>query len=272
MKGRPRPCFTPQLLQEIRLFIDNIVDEETCGNGHLRTRYAVLASNIEGVFNLGGDLELFRNAIMNRDEHSLRYYAQLCVDDLFWWHRNFDLPVTTISLVQGEAMGGGLEAALASTVIIAEESSRMGFPEVLFNLFPGMGAYSFLRRKVGRATADELITSGNIYTAGQLHDLGVVDVLTPDGTGEAAVYGYIRKHARSANGRRAYEQVRRDLDAITREEFETTTDIWVDAALRLTERDLRMMDRLVRAQRRFGAGEIERRMDRIGGGLLETVE
>jgi DSF synthase len=56
--------------------------------------------------------------------------------------------------------------------LIAEESSRMGFPEVLFNLFPGMGAYSFLQRKVGRRVTEELITSGNTYTARQLYDMG----------------------------------------------------------------------------------------------------
>jgi DSF synthase len=47
-----------------------------------------------------------------------------------------------------------------------------------------------------------MITSGAIYSARQLYDMGVVDVLAPDGTGEAAIYGYIRKHAKAANGRR----------------------------------------------------------------------
>ena len=172
------------------------------------------------------------------------------MDDLYPWNRNFDLPVTTISLVQGSALGGGFEAALASSVVIAEESSRMGFPEVLFNLFPGMGAYSFLQRKVGRRVTEELITSGSTYTARQLYDMGVVDVITPDGTGDAAVYSYIRKHARGGNGRRAFEHVRREFEAVTREELDRITEMWVDTAIKLEERDLKMMDRLVRAQQR----------------------
>jgi DSF synthase len=50
---------------------------------------------------------------------------------------NFRSPtMTTISLVQGDALGGGFEAALTSDVIIAEESAQMGLPEILFNLFP----------------------------------------------------------------------------------------------------------------------------------------
>src|SRR5439155_9851220 len=152
--------------------------------------------------------------------------------------------LTTISLVQGDALGGGFEAALASTVLIAEESSRMGFPEVLFNLFPGMGAYSFLKRKVGRRLAEELIASGNIYPAQQLYDLGIVDVITADGTGEAAVYSYIQKHSRSGNGRRAFEQVCREVDPVTREELDRRADTWVDSALKLEGRDIRLMDRL----------------------------
>lgn len=126
----------------------------------------------------------------------------------------------------------------------------MGFPEILFNLFPGMGAYSFLSRKVGRRTAEELITSGTIYSARQLYDMGVVDVVTPDGTGEAAVYGFIRKHAKAANGRRGLERVRTEITPITRQELMQIVEIWASAALKLDDRDLRMMDRLVRAQQR----------------------
>jgi DSF synthase len=258
MAPHPRPCFNPQLLLELRSFIDNIVDT----GGRIRhdgaehtINYAVLASQAQGAFNLGGDLALFRSAILNRDREQLTRYAKMCVDDLYPWNRNFDLPITTISLVQGNALGGGFEAALASTVVIAEESARMGFPEVLFNLFPGMGAYSFLQRKVGRRITEELITSGNTYTAKQLYDMGVVDVVTPDGTGDAAVYGYVRKHFKAGNGRRAFERVRRDFEAVTRDELEHVTAIWVDAAMKLTERDLKMMDRLVRAQGKHEAAE-----------------
>ena len=134
----------------------------------------------------------------------------------------------------------------------------MGFPEVLFNLFPGMGAYSFLQRKVGRRTTEELITSGNTYTARQLYDLGVVDVITADGTGETAVANYVRKHGRGSHGRRAFERVRRDHEAVTREELQRITEVWVEAAIHLTEKDLRMMDRLIRAQERHGVISIAR--------------
>jgi len=250
---RPHPSFNPQLLIEVRRFIDEITNANgtITKDGRLHDiRYVILSSKVPGIFSLGGDLALFRNAILQRDREQLLRYGRLCVDDLLPWHRNFDLPITTISLVQGAALGGGFEGALASSVVIAEESARMGFPEVLFNLFPGMGAYSFLSRKVGRRVTDELVTSGNTYTARQLFDMGVVDVITPDGTGEAAVYSYVRKHAKNGNGRRGLEQVRREFDPITREELWRIVEIWVDTAMRLDERDLKMMERLVRAQAR----------------------
>lgn len=255
MKPTPRPSFGDQLLIELRAFIEGIIQTrgQITHNGQTHpVRYAVLASKVPGVFNLGGDLSLFRNAILSHDRAVLERYARMCVDDLYPWNRNFDLPVTTISLVQGTALGGGFEAALASSVVIAEESSKMGFPEVLFNLFPGMGAYSFLQRKVGRRVTEELILSGNTYTARQLYDMGVVDVITADTTGETAVLSYVRKHGRGSNGRRAFERVRRDFEAVTKEELDHITGVWVEAALHLTERDLRMMDRLIRAQERSG--------------------
>lgn len=254
MNPTPRPCFNTGLLAQLRNYIDTIVDSggtiKHDGAMH-QIRYGVLASKMPGVFNLGGDLALFRHAIETRSRADLVRYGEMCIDDLYPWHRNCDLPMTTMALVQGDALGGGFEAALSASVLVAEDSARMGFPEILFNLFPGMGAYSFLLRKVGRRITDELITSGNIYTARQLYDMGVVDVITPDGTGEAAVLSYVRKHSKSGNGRRAIESVRNEVSPLTRDELVRVVGLWADAALRLEDRDLRMMDRLVRAQRRI---------------------
>ena len=210
-----------------------------------------------GIFNLGGDLELFKQAILAQDRELLVRYGRKCIDNQFPWSRNFDLPLTTISLVQGDALGGGFECALSSTVIVAEESARMGFPEILFNLFPGMGAYSFLVRKVGRRKTEEMITSGNIYSARDLYQIGVVDVVTPDGTGEAAVYSYVRKHAKAANARRAIESVRNEFEPVTYAELARVVEIWADTALKLDTRDLKMMERLVRAQLRGGSKVME---------------
>lgn len=253
MNPRPRACFNLQLLAELSSYATGIADS----GGIFRHQgaqhaigYAVIASKVPGVFNLGGDLALFKQAILEGNREQLVAYGRKCVTNLFPWHRNFDLPLTTISLVQGDALGGGFECALSSAVLIAEESARMGFPEILFNLFPGMGAYSFLSRKVGRRLTEEMITSGTIYGARQLFEMGVVDVVAPDGMGEAAVYAYVKKHAKAANARRAIEQVRNNFEPVTLEELMRVVEIWADAAVKLNTRDIKMMDRLVRAQQR----------------------
>lgn len=253
MNPKPRATFNPHLLAELRAYVDSIVQPGGLiwheGTEQV-INYAVIASKVPGVFSLGGDLSLFREAIATHDRDSLVQYGRKCVDNLYPWSRNCDLPLTTIALVQGDALGGGFECALSASVLVAEESVRMGFPEILFNLFPGMGAYSFLARKVGRRITEELVASGNLYTARDLYDLGVVDVLAPDGAGEEAVYRFVRKHARAPNGRRAIEMVRREVEPVTHEELMRVVNIWADAALRLSERDLRLMERLVRAQSR----------------------
>jgi DSF synthase len=251
MNATPRPCFSVPLLSELRTYLDAIIASHSAQTPEkARVRYGVLASKTAGVFNLGGDLTLFRSFIEHQDRAGLVKYGETCVDNLYPWHRNCDLPMTSISLVQGDALGGGFEAALSASVLIAEESSRMGFPEILFNLFPGMGAFSFLSRKVGRKTAEELIVSGTIYSARQLYDMGIVDVITPDGTGEQAVYSYVRRHSKNANGRQGFERARNEVDPIARDELMRVVNVWADTALRLSERDLRMMERLVRAQHR----------------------
>jgi DSF synthase len=188
--------------------------------------------------------------IHTQDREALVDYGKCCIENLLEWHRNCDGLITSIALVQGDALGGGFEAALSASVLIVEESSRLGFPEILFNLFPGMGAFSFLSRKIGRRSAEELITSGNIYSARQLYDMGVIDVLTPDGTGRSAVEGYIRRHCRSLTGRQGFERARNEVAPVTNEELMRVVEIWADTALKLQERDLKVMDRLIRAQAR----------------------
>jgi DSF synthase len=168
----------------------------------------------------------------------------------------FELPMVTIALVQGEALGGGFEGALSFNVIVAERSARFGLPEVLFNLFPGMGAYSYLSRRLDGIRAERMILSGKIHTAEELFDMGLVDALAEDGQGEQAVRDYIAgnpgRHAQLA----AEFDRNRLRQRLTHQELRDVTDIWVQAALRLTPADLRRMERLVAAQsRRMGSGQ-----------------
>lgn len=248
------PCFTLDLLNELQdhqQAIENRGGKVFVAGKLHPIRYLVLASCVPGMFNLGGQLVLFSQLIRNRDRQSLMHYATLCIDIMAPRINHLNLPLVTISLVQGDALGGGLEIALASDIIIAERSSQMGFPEILFNLFPGMGAYSLVARKIGVAQAEKMILSGRIYGAAELYDLGLVDVLVEDGEGEDAVYDYVRKQARRSNGYLAVQKARQRFNPVTYQELMDITTIWVDAALQLGDKDLRVMDRLVRAQQKL---------------------
>lgn len=247
------PCVTPQLLDDLQHHHDAIQrcrGQLTLSDRTSEIKYSVMASLNPGVFNLGGQLSLFRKLIEQKDQASLLRYATKCIDVIFPRICRFDSPLCTITLIQGDALGGGFEAALASDIVIAERHCQMGFPEILFNLFPGMGAYSLVARKVGTTRAEKMMLSGKLYSAEELHQIGLIDVVADEGAGEIAVHEFIRKQERRANGFRAIQRVRQRYNPVTYGELIDITNIWVEAALNLTEKDLKVMDRLVRSQER----------------------
>jgi len=248
------PCYSLGLLKDIlehdRQLVANQGHVEFDGMLHAVQQY-VTASRVPGVFNLGGDLALFSLLIKTGDREALAQYAKLCIDNMYPRTQSFFSPtLTKICLVQGDALGGGFECALASDLIVAEETARLGFPEILFNLFPGMGACSLLSRRIGIRAAEELILSGQVLPAYKLLDMGVVDVLAKEGEGETAVREWIARNAKRRNGMQAVFRARQFVHPVTREELDGIVGLWVDAALRLGERELKMMNRLARAQMR----------------------
>ncbi len=247
----PRPNFNPALLQDL----DRYCKFMTHSGGTIERQgeyapleYAVLASKVPGVYNLGGDLSLFTRLIGAHDRAGLVGYGRACIDVLYRNYIGHGLPLTTISLVQGECLGGGFEAALSSDVLVAERQSRFGFPEILFNLFPGMGAYSFLERKVGKRITEDLISSGRIYSADDMLALGVVDLVVDQGRGETEVANYIKSRGRNRNGLAGITAARRRVQKLDYEELVDVVEVWVDTALGLSARDLKLMQRLVSRQ------------------------
>lgn len=247
MKGEPRPCFTPTLLDNFKTYTQRIKSEMAESNGE-KIDFVVVASDIDGIFNLGGDLNLFKSCIESNDRDALHAYAISCIDVLYENMTHLQQNLSTISLVQGNALGGGFEAALASNLLIAEKGVKLGFPEVLFNLFPGMGAYSLLSRKVGGRLAESIIMSGKLYTSDELFEMGIVDVLAEKGEGEMAVYNYVKSATRQANSYQAIRKVKDICNPVTYRELSDIVGVWVDAAFNLTAKDLKMMERLIKRQ------------------------
>jgi DSF synthase len=255
---RGAPSYTPALLRDLRKMQRSIklLYAQFAQREERPIRYFVVASRPPGIFNLGGDLRLLTRMIRGGHRIGLESYARACVDVL---HNNaigYGLPIVTIALVQGDALGGGFESALSCNVIVAEKSAKFGLPEILFNLFPGMGAYSLLARRLDAVRAERLIMSGRIYTAQELHDMGLVDVLAEDGRGEQTVREFIGRQDRRYGARSAIYQMRQRVLPVPYDELMDIAQIWVDTALGLGEPDLRKMERLVAAQsRRHGVGE-----------------
>jgi DSF synthase len=251
MHPEPRPCLNATLIDELVNLQKQLT--HTYKTQHPDTiwpfRHLILASKLPGIYNLGGDLELFKEYIINNEEARLRDYAYKCINLLHRNIDNLDLPITMVSLVQGQTLGGGFEMALSCDVIIAERSSQMGFPEILFNLFPGMGAYNLLARRIGSALAERIILSGRTYSAGELFDMGVIDVLAEDGRGVQATEDYLNSHNQSHNTIRSMKKIRQIVHPVTQKHLYEIVDIWIEAAMDLSEKDLAKMERLLHLQK-----------------------
>ena len=248
----PRSCITLTLLRELKLFQNQLKHYKgrLPHQGKLVDIHYHIVSSRQPVFSFGGDLDHFVQCIENNDAQALRDYGKACIDIMYSNMMGFDQGITTISLINGNALGGGLEAALSSHIIIAEKKAEMGLPEVLFNLFLGMGAYNLLAQKLNPAQAEKIILSGRLYSADEFYDMGIIDVLAENGEGESAVSSFIRANRNRRNSYQALNKVRQCVNPIKYQQLIDICDIWVEAALNLTERDMRTMLRLVRSQKK----------------------
>jgi DSF synthase len=215
-------------------------------------RYFAIGSKRPGVFSLGGDLAAFAAAVRNGEHEMLRAHANICVDIMHSLDVGFDLPIVTLSAVNGQCLGGGFEGALATDFLVVERDAKLGLPEIGFNTFPGMGAVSLLTRRAGQALAERIISGGSIYSGQEMFDLGIVDVLAPEGRAHETAAAWMREGGEDRwRKRRALAQARRRCFAMPREELHYIVDLWVECVKTLTDHDLRHMDRLVAAQRRL---------------------
>jgi len=252
MNQKCRPSYTYSLGEEIQIVQDWVHDNFAQGAPETKDmlRYFICGSRTPGIYNLGGDLKHFAQCIKKQDHAELQRYARTCVEMQYANSIGYGAPVITMALVQGDALGGGFEHAMAFDILVAEKSARMGLPEILFNLFPGMGAYSFLRRRLGRKETEAFILEGKLFTATELYEMGVVDILADDGMGEAAIIAYIEKNSKRFHAERAVYRARRANSPVTLEELIEITDIWAETAMQLDDADVRKMERLAAAQDR----------------------
>lgn len=249
MRPSGRPSFTPPMLADFGNW-QRLISAHF-GPGRVPLKYLILGSRAPGVFCFGGDLELFAGLIRDGNRDALATYGYRCVEILHRNMQSLDLPILTIGMVQGQALGGGFEALLSFDYIIAERGSSFGLPEVMFGLFPGMGAHAILSRRLGQAVADRIIMDNEVYSAEAMFELGIVQQLAEPGEGEAAVRDFMAKSNRRHAGLVGARRASRRVNAVPLQELRDIVDHWADAALELREQDLKLMLRLAGAQSRL---------------------
>jgi DSF synthase len=245
------PCFTPSMVRELIAMhrsLQGLMAMQPPEEQRL-IRYYVQRSLIPGIYNMGGDFGFLIDRITHGDWDSIRRYAHDCVDAVYHIATGFDSGIVSVCLLEGDALGGGLEGALCCNYIIAERKVKLGLPEILFNCFPGMGAYSLLARRINPSAVERMIFSGKIYSADEMYDLGVIDLVVDEGAGEKAVWDYIADE-RKFPARQSIYQTRNRVNPLTLSELRDVTDLWVRTAMSLAPADLRRMKHLQAAQAR----------------------
>lgn len=145
-------------------------------------RVVILTGSGEKAFVAGADISEFSE--FSKDEGT--QLAQKGQEILFDFIENFSKPV--IAAVNGFALGGGLELAMACHFRLASENAKMGLPEVSLGLIPGYGGTQRLPQLVGKGRAMEMILTGGMISAETAFNFGLVNyVITQENLIESCV-------------------------------------------------------------------------------------
>lgn len=137
------------------------------------TRVVILTGSGEKAFVAGADIAEFANFSV---EEGVQLAAQ-GQDSLFNFVENLKIPV--IAAVNGFALGGGLELAMACHFRIASDNAKMGLPEVSLGVIPGYGGTQRLPQLIGKGRAMEMIMTAGMMTADEAYRTGLVNQVVP---------------------------------------------------------------------------------------------
>jgi DSF synthase len=244
MHPRPRPCMSAAMMAEYRAI------GEAMRTSSRRVDFWVLGSALPGVFNLGGDLALLLSKVQQQAREELLDYAKIGVDLMRDMLARFGTDAVTIALVEGSALGGGLEMALAHDYILAQKGAKIGFPEAAFNMFPGIGGYSLAVRRTSRRFAESIIAEGTVCGAEWFAQNGLVDEVFDKGEGIVAAQQLIDRLRARLTNTRCMLRARAKAFPVPYDEIYGIAQDWVDAAFTLEERDTAKMAHLVQLQNR----------------------
>lgn len=173
----------------------------------------VIASAVNGFFAAGADLTLFDGL----DEPGFLDYLDRLRGQIERAHTG---PWVSIAAVDGHALGGGLELAMACTLRVASADAKLGVPEIKLGLLPGAAGTQRLPRLVGRGAAIDLLLTGRSVGGAEALQMGLIDRLADDGASAVETAGALA--ASLAHGpREAYQAILRCVDAAAENDLET---------------------------------------------------
>lgn len=240
------PSCTPAVVASLHAAYD-----EACAvvNAGTAIEAIILSSNMPGIFNMGGDLEMMARMARAGDRAGLSHYGQ---QTALLVHRTWDglgLGIPTFAAVDGDAFGGGCEAALSANFTVLSAGSRLSFPEARFGLFPGMGATSLVGRRTSQAFAAAMIGDGRILDADEALARGLTDRVVPRQTERFVRWALSRLGARGRARLADVASLRRRHARYSRDEALDVVAVWVDAVLAASDRTLTHIERIVKAQK-----------------------
>lgn len=186
-------------------------------------RAVVLTSSHDTAFCVGADLKE-RNDLSDDDLRAQRPGNRLAYRALY------DLPVPTIAAVDGYAMGGGCELALACDIIVAGRGAQLALPEVSRGVIPGGGGTQLLTRRIGWSRAADLIFTGRRVDAEEALRLGLVDRFVEDPKGVALDMAATIADNSPVGVRNAKAAMRGGLDLTIDQGLDLEDERWHDTA------------------------------------------
>jgi enoyl-CoA hydratase/carnithine racemase len=194
IEAPPANALSADLVDALGRAIDQAVEDEIS--------VLVIASRVPRFFVAGADIKLMQSGDSSVFSAYLRGVRSV-IEQLP------EAPFLSIAAIDGYALGGGLELAMACTLRIVSEDARLGVPEVKLGLLPGAGGTQRLPRLVGRSIALDLTMSGRSMAGTEAAGCGLADRLVSDPVGEAEEWA----HELAQGPVEAYREIVRCIDA-----------------------------------------------------------
>jgi enoyl-CoA hydratase/carnithine racemase len=197
LDGPPANALGPEIVKGLHAAMDSAEAADA--------KVLLVTSSVPGFFAAGADIK-HMSAV---DAASFREYGDGLRGAL---DRLAALPLVSVAAIDGLALGGGLELAMACTMRVAATRARLGLPEVKLGLIPGAGGTQRLPRLVGRGRALDIMLTGRQVEADEAYWIGLIDRLAEPGE-TAGAAAWLLAHQLATASTPAQLAVVRTVDA-----------------------------------------------------------